>query len=93
MKVVAFNGSPRRNGNTSMLIKTVIEVLEGQGIETETVQLGGQPVRGCVACYKCFENKDRHCAQTKDLLTDLLRLHDSGDQGAHRPGRNGVAGQ
>lgn len=72
MKVVAFNGSPRRNGNTSMLIKTVIEVLEGQGIETETVQLGGQPVRGCVACYKCFENKDRHCAQTKDLLNDCI---------------------
>ena len=72
MKVVAFNGSPRRNGNTSMLIKTVIEVLEGQGIETETVQLGGQPVRGCLACYKCFENKDRHCAQTKDLLNDCI---------------------
>lgn len=74
MKVVAFNGSPRKNGNTSILIKTVLDVLDNQGIETETVQVGGHSIRGCIACYKCFENKDRHCAQTKDLLNACIDL-------------------
>ena len=74
MKVVAFNGSPRKNGNTSILIKTVLDVLDNQGIETETVQVGGHSIRGCIACYNCFENKDRHCAQTKDLLNACIDL-------------------
>lgn len=72
MKVVAFNGSPRKNGNTALLIKTVLDVLESRGVETETVQVGGQLIRGCVACYKCFENKDRHCVQDKDLLNGCI---------------------
>ena len=72
MKVVAFNGSPRKGGNTSILIRNVLDVLESQGIQTETVQVGGKPVRGCIACYKCFENKDRHCAVDKDTLNDCI---------------------
>ena len=72
MKVVAFNGSPRKGGNTSILIRNVLDVLESQGIQTETVQVGGKPVRGCIACYKCFENKDRHCAVDKDILNDCI---------------------
>jgi multimeric flavodoxin WrbA len=72
MNVVAFNGSPRKNGNTSILIRKVLEVLEAQQIETETIQVGGKPIRGCIACYKCFENKDGHCAVDKDMLNDCL---------------------
>ena len=72
MKVVAFNGSPRKNGNTSILIRSVLDVLNDQGIETETVQVGGKPIRGCIACYKCFENKDRHCSVGKDMLNDCI---------------------
>jgi multimeric flavodoxin WrbA len=72
MKVVAFNGSPRKDGNTSILIRQVLEALASAGIETETVQVGGQPVRGCIACFKCFENKDRHCAVDKDMLNDCI---------------------
>jgi multimeric flavodoxin WrbA len=72
MKVVAFNGSPRKDGNTAILIGKVLTVLEAQGIETETIQVGGQPIRGCIACYQCFENKDRHCAVKKDMLNDCI---------------------
>jgi multimeric flavodoxin WrbA len=72
MKVVAFNGSPRKDGNTSILIRHVLSALEAQGIETETVQVGGHSIRGCIACYKCFENKDRHCAVDKDMLNDCI---------------------
>lgn len=72
MKVVAFNGSPRKDGNTFRLINTVLGELEKEGIETELVKIGGKKIRGCIACYKCFENKDQRCAVTKDMLNDCI---------------------
>jgi multimeric flavodoxin WrbA len=68
MKVVAFNGSPRKDGNTETLVRQVFRVLEAEGIGTELVQVGGKPLRGCIACYRCFENKDRCCSVTDDAL-------------------------
>ena len=50
MKVVAFNGSPRKNGNTYHALKTVCQVLEQNGIETEIVQVGGKLLWGCQGC-------------------------------------------
>ncbi len=70
MKVVAFNGSPRKDGNTAVLIAKVCEVLEAEGIETEIVQLGGNAIRGCTACYQCFEKKDGECAVKTDMIND-----------------------
>jgi len=67
MKVVAFNGSPRKNGNTHQLIGIVMAELEKEGIETEIVQLGSSGIRGCIACYKCFEKKNKRCNQEDDL--------------------------
>ncbi len=63
MKVIAFNGSPRKKGNTYHAIQTVFGVLKKEGIETELIQLGGIDIRGCRACYKCFEKKNRKCIQ------------------------------
>jgi len=68
MKVIGFNGSPRKDGNTAALMGYVMREIEKEGIETETVQLAGKPIRGCIACYKCFENKDGRCAIKKDEL-------------------------
>jgi multimeric flavodoxin WrbA len=68
MKVTAFNGSPREGGNTQMLLAKVLEVLDREGIETELVQLGGKAVQGCVACYRCFDNKNGQCAQPEDII-------------------------
>jgi len=72
MKVVALNGSPRKNGNTAALIDTVLVELQKQGIETEKIQLGGKQIHGCMACGKCFENKDGHCAIGNDILNDVV---------------------
>lgn len=72
MKVVAFNGSPRKDGNTSILIETVLAELEKNGIETETVQIGGKKIRGCIACMKCKENKDKRCAVDNDILNGCV---------------------
>ena len=68
MKVVAFVGSPRKEGNTVRLVKEVFEALEGEGIETEMIQIGGHVIRGCVACYQCFANKDARCVHDEDML-------------------------
>jgi multimeric flavodoxin WrbA len=72
MKVVAFNGSPRKKGNTSILIQQVFKELESEGIETELVQLAGKKIKGCIACFKCFENVDKQCAVKDDGLNDCI---------------------
>lgn len=72
MKVVAFNGSPRKGGNTEHLIRAVFAPLEAAGIETELVQVGGQPLRGCIACMKCRERKDGRCAIDSDLGNEYI---------------------
>src|SRR5512139_1400553 len=68
MKAVAFNGSARKDGNTAILLNTVLEELKGEGIETELIQLSGKSLKGCIACFKCFENKDGRCAVQKDEM-------------------------
>jgi multimeric flavodoxin WrbA len=72
MKVFAINGSARKDGNTALLIKTVFEELNKEGIETELYQLAGKKLRGCIACYKCFKNLDRRCSVKDDVLNELL---------------------
>ena len=72
MKVVAFNGSARKNGNTAILINHVLRELENEGIETELVQLSGKKIRGCIACMKCFENTDQRCSVTDDDLNSFI---------------------
>jgi multimeric flavodoxin WrbA len=72
MKVVALNGSPRKEGNTYLLIKKVFEELEKEGIQTEYIHIGASPLRGCIACLKCVERKDRLCALPDDGLNGYL---------------------
>ncbi|MCP4177994.1 MAG: flavodoxin family protein [bacterium] len=62
MKVIAINGSPRKNGNTSVLIQTVFEELNKEEIETEEIIIGKTNFKGCIACKKCWEKKDGYCA-------------------------------
>ena len=72
MKVVAFNGSPRPNGNTATIIKLVFAELEKNGIETELVQVGGVLKQGCTACNFCHKNKTKSCVVTVDPLNDWI---------------------
>jgi multimeric flavodoxin WrbA len=72
VKVVAFNGSARKDGNTATLINLVFGELQKEGIETELYQLAGKKIRGCMACYKCFQNKDQRCSVTNDALNECI---------------------
>ena len=79
MKVVAFNGSPRKKGNTSTLINLVFSQLNQEGIETELVQLAGKKIKGCISCYKCFQNKDKQCSVKNDGLNECIEKMLSAD--------------
>ena len=72
MRVIAFNGSARKDGNTALLLNCVLDVLNGEGIETELFQLSGKKINGCRACYKCVENKDQRCSVTDDILNECF---------------------
>lgn len=73
MKVVGFNGSPRKDGNTSIAIKMVFEALEKEGIETELIHIAGDPVQGCDACGVCKKTKNGLCKIDSDILNDCQR--------------------
>ncbi|MCL2670273.1 MAG: flavodoxin family protein [Syntrophaceae bacterium] len=72
MKVIAFNGSPRKDGNTAILIETVFAELNQRGIETELIPLANREIRGCIACMGCAKAKDRHCAVRKDAANEFI---------------------
>lgn len=72
MKVTAFNGSARKHGNTEAMILRLFEELENEGIETELVQLAGKKLRGCIACMKCFKNKDQRCSVNDDDMNSCI---------------------
>ncbi|MBU4263345.1 MAG: flavodoxin family protein [Proteobacteria bacterium] len=72
MKVVAFNGSARKGGNTATLLQQVLEEIAREGIETELIELAGRAVPGCIACYKCFERKNQQCAVDNDIINEAI---------------------
>jgi multimeric flavodoxin WrbA len=73
MKVAAFNGSGRKDGNTYLLLKVVLSELQAEGIDTEMIQLAeGDPIQGCVSCYKCMEKKNMKCAIETDPFNDYF---------------------
>ena len=56
MKILMINGSPRKNGITSIALKEMEQIFQTEGIETEIIQMGNQNIRGCIACYSCKKN-------------------------------------
>jgi multimeric flavodoxin WrbA len=72
VKVVAFNGSARRRGNTSLLVETVFGPLREAGVECELIEMAGMKLGGCTGCRKCFKKKDGHCHGRKDDMNPLI---------------------
>lgn len=72
MKVIAFNGSPRRDGNTSILIDHVLEPIKARRIQTEVFQLGGSNIHGCRACYGCRRTPTGRCNYDDDVANECI---------------------
>lgn len=73
MKVVAINGSPNKDGNTSMALQFVGNVLQKNGIDFEIIHVGHQNIRGCIACGKCRENKNEKCVFDTDIVNAAIQ--------------------
>jgi len=79
MKVIAVNGSTRKDGNTAMLVEAVFVPLREAGIECEVVNLRGLDIRGCTACGKCSEKKDGRCYGRKDDGNSIIEKMGAAD--------------
>ncbi len=79
MRVVAFNGSPRVNGNTAFLLKTALDELREAGWECDYVQVGGASVHGCRACYACFKNANGRCVFNDDPVNEWIEKASKAD--------------
>lgn len=73
MKVVAFNGSPKKEGNTYHAIKIVTKELEKENIETEIIHIGNKSIRGCTACGQCIKNKNEKCVLSGDEVNEWIQ--------------------
>lgn len=72
MKVVAFSGSARKDGNTAILVRRILAVLEKEGIETEFIQLAGEQIHGCSACGLCGKMKNKKCKIETDNVNSYI---------------------
>lgn len=79
IKVVAFNGSARKAGNTAILLNYVLDELEAEGIQTELVEMSGQKIHGCLACRECSKRKDHRCGQTNDMGNAYIEKMEQAD--------------
>jgi multimeric flavodoxin WrbA len=73
MQMVAFNGSPNREGNTYHAIKMVSAELEKEGIGTEIIHVGNKIIRGCTACGGCVKNKNEQCVLPGDEVNEWIQ--------------------
>lgn len=71
MKVLLINGSPRKKGNTFLALIEAAKVLEQQGVETEVVQIGTKPIRGCIACAQCKTKQLGRCVFDDDICNSV----------------------
>lgn len=72
MYAIAINGSPRKGGNTETMLNAVLGQLGENGWKTELVRVGGTDIRGCIACNKCSEKKNRQCSVKLDKFNEIF---------------------
>jgi multimeric flavodoxin WrbA len=75
MKIIAFNGSPRKNWNTAMLLQKALEGAASEGAQTELIHLYDLNYKGCISCFACKtrEGKSYGRCAVKDELTPVLK--------------------
>jgi multimeric flavodoxin WrbA len=79
VKVLAINGSPKKDGNTAYAIEVVCSQLRSAGIETEVFQVGNKDVRGCTACGQCLQRRDGKCVLPGETVNEGLALMAAAD--------------
>lgn len=72
LKVIAFNGSPHKDGNTALLLRTVLAELERNGIQTEEIHISSEQIYSCLGCMQCVKQKNNHCVINNDHINEWL---------------------
>jgi multimeric flavodoxin WrbA len=72
IKVIAFNCSPRKDGNTALMLNTALDEVKSHGFETEFIHAGGNQINGCTACNSCFKNKNKKCIFNNDNINEYI---------------------
>ena len=80
MKVLLINGSPRKEGNTSIALKEVAQQLSKEGIDSEIVWIGNKPIRGCIACGQCKEQALGRCIFNDDICNQISEKFSEADE-------------
>ncbi len=73
MKVIAINGSPRKDGNTNQALKIMAHELERQGIEVEIIHIGHLNIHGCIHCGYCWTSEGNHCVFKDDIVNETAK--------------------
>ncbi|MGI5931294.1 MAG: flavodoxin family protein [Eubacterium sp.] len=76
MKVLILNGSPRKDGNTTIALNEMIKIFEAEGVEAEAVQIGNKDIRGCIACGTCA---DKGKCIFDDIVNELAPKFEEAD--------------
>lgn len=79
MKVIAFNGSPKKEGNTYHALKLVTDELNKEGIETEIIHVGNKALSGCMACNQCGKNQNEQCVLPGDEVNAWIEKMKAAD--------------
>ncbi len=79
MRVLGISGSPRREGNTDLLVNTALETLAGEGLQTQFLSLADRPIKPCVACRGCFGSEEIRCVQEDPAFEGILEMFDQSD--------------
>jgi multimeric flavodoxin WrbA len=79
MRVLGISGSPRREGNTDLLINTALGLLAEQGLETEFVSLADRPIQPCLACGGCFKSEKVQCVQEDPAFDGMIEKFAAAD--------------
>ncbi len=72
MKVLGISGSPRRGGNTDIIVQTALDVLAAEGIETELLSLADRPVKPCTGCLGCATAEEVRCVQEDPAFEGMV---------------------
>jgi multimeric flavodoxin WrbA len=79
MRVLGISGSPRRGGNTELLVTKALEIMAEEGLETEFVSLAERPVQPCLACGRCQTSDKMECVQTDPAFDGMIEKFSAAD--------------
>jgi len=79
MKVIGFNGSPNKKGNTACAMNMVFNELENAGIETEMIHVGKEKIQGCIGCYGCAKKQNEACSIKNDSVNEWIQKMKAAD--------------